>query len=144
MGSGGVKGRTIGQVAAELGIGVETIRFYERRGLIPQPPRSPGNYRHYGDDVVAMIRYIRLAQELGLSLKDVERLKDRLDGGPAFCATLRETARGRLETVAQRIVELQRLQAELEAFLARCAARDENAPCPILIELGRLEAAVHT
>lgn len=138
-----MKRRTIGQLASELGIGVETIRFYERRGLIPQPARSAGSYRHYGDDVAAMIRYIRLAQNLGLSLKDVERLKDQLDGGPAFCATLRETARRRLEAVAQEILELERLKTELGAFLTRCATRDQTLPCPILVELGRLEAAAH-
>jgi DNA-binding transcriptional MerR regulator len=137
-----MKRRTIGQLAAELGIGVETIRFYERRGLIPQPPRSAGSYRHYGDDVAAMIRYIRLAQDLGLSLKDVARLKDHLDGGPAFCATLRETAQSRLEAVTRQILELERLKAELAAFLDRCATRDRDLPCPILVELGRLEAAV--
>jgi MerR family mercuric resistance operon transcriptional regulator len=137
-----MKIRTIGQLASDLGIGVETIRYYERRGLIPQPPKAAG-YRHYGDDVAALIRYIRLAQTLGLSLKDVERLKGRLDDGPAFCATLRETARMRLETATAQIAELERLRSELRGFLDRCSARDSDLPCPILTELGRLETAVH-
>jgi MerR family mercuric resistance operon transcriptional regulator len=138
-----MKRRTIGQLATELGIGVETIRFYERRGLIPQPVRAGGGYRHYGDDVAAMIRYIRLAQGLGLSLKDVERLKGYLDGGSTFCNVLRETARIRLDAVAQDILRLNQLKADLTAFLTRCEERDQNAPCPILVELGRIEAAVH-
>ncbi len=135
--------RTIGRLAEQLGIGVETIRFYERRGLIPKPPRRAGSYRHYGDDVAAMIRYIRLAQELGLSLKDVERLRDHLDSGAGFCAALRETAQQRLATVARQIADLERLRTELHGFLDRCATRDQNLPCPILTELGRLETAVH-
>jgi DNA-binding transcriptional MerR regulator len=136
--------RTIGQLAAELGIGVETIRFYERRGLIPQPERSDGKYRHYGDDVAAMIRYIRLARDLGLSLSDIERVKDKLDGGPAFCAALRETARERLVAVTRQIAELEQLKIGLAAFLDRCETRDRADPCPILVELGRLESALHT
>jgi DNA-binding transcriptional MerR regulator len=139
-----MKRRTIGQLATELGIGVETIRFYERRGLIPQPVRVGGGYRHYGDDVAAMIRYIRLAQQLGLSLKDVERLKAYLDRGSTFCSVLRETARNRLDAVTQQILQLEQLKTDLSAFLYRCEERDQSVPCPILIELGRMEAAVHT
>ncbi len=135
--------RTIGQLAAELGIGVETIRFYERRGLIPQPARIGGRYRQYGDDVAAMIRYIRLAQALGLSLKDVERLKGYLDGGSAFCNVLRETARDRLEAVDQQILQLEQRKSDLTAFLTRCEERDQNLPCPILVELGRMEKVVY-
>jgi DNA-binding transcriptional MerR regulator len=139
-----MKRRTIGQLANELGIGVETIRFYQRRGLLPQPERVDGGYRHYDDQIASTIRYIRLARELGLSLRDIERVGEQLDGGPAFCATLRETARERLDAVNRQIAEFERLKAGLTAFLERCAARDQSTPCPVLVELGRLESAVHT
>ena len=132
--------RTIGRLAKEGGVSVETIRFYERKGLLDQP-RALDGYRHYDDGALATVRYIKIAQRLGFRLADILALRGRLNEGDGFCSAVRETARNRLETIAAEIAELSRLSIELEAFLARCAARPAERPCPILLELGALDMA---
>jgi len=137
--------RTIGKLAKETGVGVETIRFYERRGLLPKPRKPADGYRHYGDDAVAVVRYIRVAQDLGLSLRDIEALRRHLDTRKTFCSALRATVEGRLEKLQQEMTALITLKSELEGFLSRCRARPANLTCPILDELTTLGAAVpHT
>jgi MerR family mercuric resistance operon transcriptional regulator len=142
MTSDRAKRRTIGQLAADLGVSVETIRFYERRGLIDRPAKPADGFRHYGDDIAATIRYIRLAQDFGLTLKDVERLKGRLHGGPQFCETLRATVRERRDRITAEIAQLEHLRSELDAFLDRCSSRAPDLPCPIVRELQQLENVV--
>lgn len=129
--------RTIGMLAREAGVSVETIRFYERRGLIDQPP-SAGGYRHYDDRVLAVVRYIKLAQRLGLRLADLAALRKRLGQGDRFCAALREAALARLDQIAAERAELDRLESELRGFIQRCQDRDPAIPCPILVEIGAL------
>lgn len=132
--------RTIGKLAKETGVSVETIRFYERKGLIDQPRAAQG-YRHYDDEALASVRYIKIAQRLGFRLADILALRGRLDQGDGFCQAVRETARRRLKALVAEIAELERLSGELQSFLARCAERPPERPCPILIELGALDKA---
>ena len=132
--------RTIGKLAREAGVGVETIRFYERKGLIDQP-RAESGYRHYDDHALATVRYVKLAQRLGLSLADVLALRGRLSEGDGFCRALRDTARRRLAKIAGEMAELRRLEGELTGFLERCESRPSDRPCSILLELGALESA---
>ncbi len=87
--------RTIGKLAKEAGVGVETVRFYERKGLIDQPVTGEG-YRDYGDETLAAVRYIKIAQKMGFSLADVAKLRGKLREGPGFCEAVRATARRRL------------------------------------------------
>ena len=75
--------RTIGKLAKEAGVGVETVRFYERKGLIDQPLSRQG-YRDYGDETLAAVRYIKIAQKMGFSLADVAKLRGKLREGPGF------------------------------------------------------------
>lgn len=126
--------RTIGKLAAETGVTVETIRFYERKGLIDQP-------RAVNDQALATVRYVKIAQRLGLSLADVLALRGRLAEGDGFCRALRETARRRLGRIADKMAELRRLEGELTGFLERCEERPSDRPCSILLELGALDAA---
>ena len=130
--------RTIGRLAKEAGVGVETIRFYERRGLLEQPARPlEGGYRHYEDDAVRLLRYVRLAQTLGLTLKEIEQLLLRSrESQSNFCRAVRETIEIKLATARAELAALQTLEAELEAFLTSCAARSKDLPCPILAGLG--------
>lgn len=132
--------RTIGKLAKEAGVGVETVRFYERKGLIDQPLSRQG-YRDYGDETLAAVRYIKIAQKMGFSLADVAKLRGKLREGPGFCEAVRATARRRLEAIEGEIAELRRLQAELSAFLDRCGRRSPDAPCSILTELAALDQA---
>ncbi len=132
--------RTIGKLASEAGVSVETIRFYERKGLIDQP-RAAGAYRHYDDQTLATVRYVKIAQRLGLSLADILALRARLSEGDGFCRALRDTARRRLARIAGEMAELRRLEGELAGFLERCEKRLSDQPCSILLELGSLDVA---
>src|SRR5271165_6896420 len=132
--------RTIGMLAKEAGVGVETVRFYERKGLIDQP-RSAEGYRDYGDETLAAVRYIKIAQSMGFSLADVAKLRGKLGEGSGFCESVRATARRRLETIEDEIAELRRLQNDLTAFLDRCGRRAPEATCSILTELAALDDA---
>jgi DNA-binding transcriptional MerR regulator len=135
------KARTIGKLAREVGVGVETIRFYERRGLIVRPPKSEGP-RHYDDQTLAMLRYLRLAQTLGFSLKEIQSLQGRLADGQAFCKSLRGLVGEKLAALAREAEAMEKLKNELNAFLDRCQSRDPALPCPIVEELTRLGGAV--
>ena len=98
---------TIGKAAGEAGVGIETIRFYERKGLIAQPARpGTGGYRSYPRETIERIRFIRQAQELGFSLREVEELLSLNANPRADCTDVRERARGKLEEVHQKIAHL--------------------------------------
>jgi MerR family mercuric resistance operon transcriptional regulator len=142
-------GRTIGQLAKAAGVGVETVRYYERRGLLDRPKRpSTSGYRRYGEDALRLLRYIRLGQRLGLSLKDIEGLLARSRAADeSFCLAFRTTVATKLAKVREELNALQSLESELQACLTDCAHRERSLPCPILVGLGRrdvrLEEAVH-
>lgn len=135
------KRRTIGMLAKQAGVGIETVRFYERKGLIERP-RTGDGYRDYDDVALARLRYIKIAQRMGFSLADVARLGARLGDGPGFCEAVRETARKRLGRIAGEIAELRRLETELGDFLARCGRRPADQPCEILLELTRFDQLI--
>ena len=141
----GARYRTIGQLARETGVGVETIRYYERRGLLAQPARPANGYRHYEDEAVRLVRYVRLAQGLGLSLKDIERLLEHATAGQAtFCRAVREDIALKLLAVQAQIAALHVREAQLKRFLSDCAARSQDLPCPILAGLGPLQRRAHS
>jgi Hg(II)-responsive transcriptional regulator len=123
---------TIGQVATAAAVNIQTIRYYERRGLFPPPRRTAAGYRQYADDAVARLRFIKHAQELGFSLNEIQDLlKLRVRHGAACDAVERKT-RQKLEVVHQRIRDLQRMKRTLERLAAACAARRPTDDCPIL------------
>ena len=134
--------RTIGRIAKEAGVSVETIRFYERRGLIAQPSNAGGGYRHYDDQTLAMVRYIKVAQQLGLSLRDVEGITRSLSDPSTFCSAVRQSASNKLSEIVSQMGALVQMKKDLEGFLTRCASRNPELPCPILEELTKLSAAV--
>jgi MerR family mercuric resistance operon transcriptional regulator len=137
------KARTIGQLAKEVGVGVETIRFYERRGLIKQPRKTEGP-RHYDDRTVASLRYLRLAQRLGFTLKEIQTLQGRLTSKKMFCSSSRSMVEDKLVSLQREAETIAQLKQELTAFLMRCRSRDPNAACPIVEELADLDSAVVT
>ena len=126
-------GYTIGQLAHAAGVNVETIRYYQRRGLLAQPPRPARGPRRYPPQALARLRFIRQAQALGFSLAEIGRL---LDLDEAHCAEVRSVAEAHLRRVRERLAELQRLEAALAALVAHCADNADGAPCPILEILG--------
>jgi MerR family mercuric resistance operon transcriptional regulator len=124
---------TIGQLAAAAGVNVETIRYYQRRNLIPQPVRPPGGTRRYTEADAQRLRSIRRAQAMGFALSDIENLL-RLRSGRS-CHTTRELAAAKLEAVDERIGELRRLRRELANLVAECDRNSGKEECPIIERL---------
>ncbi len=123
---------TIGRVAENAGVGVETVRFYERKGLIAQPMRPEHGFRVYSDDAVRRLRFIRQAQELGFSLREIEDLLAlRTDPG-SDCADVRERAVTKLDDVESKIRQLRRIRGALKQVIAACPGRGALNGCSII------------
>lgn len=129
-----MKTMTIGALAKATGVHVETIRFYQRNGLLVQPKRPPTGVRRYGDDAAARVHFIKRAQDLGFTLAEVRELL-RLERG---CRDAHELASAKLATVDRRLADLSRMRKTLRALLARCEA-GESGRCPIIEALARPE-----
>lgn len=126
-------GLTIGRTAALAGVGVETIRFYERRGLIEQPPRPRnGGFRTYDRAVVDRIRFIRLAQELGFSLREIKDLLSLRADASADCADVRRRALTKREEVERKIANLLQIRAALDRLIATCPGSGALGGCTIM------------
>ena len=126
---------TVGALAGAAGVGRETVRFYERKGLIDEPPRTPAGYRRYPQDTVQRLRFIRRAQELGFTLGEIaDLLALRVDEVSA-CGTVEVRAREKLEQVETKIADLRRIGASLHRLVDKCQAREPTSDCPILEEL---------
>ncbi len=123
---------TIGKVAAAADVNIQTIRYYERRGLFAAPRRTPSGYRQYTEDAVSRLRFIRHAQELGFSLNEIRELLGLRVRHGAACDAVERKARQKIELVQQRIHDLQRMKRTLERLAASCAARRPTDDCPIL------------
>jgi len=127
-----MKSLTIGKVANLTGIGVETIRFYEKRGLIDAPPRTESGYRQYPKSTVARVRFIRHAKELGFTLREIRELMSiRLDPS-VRCEDVRQIAQGKLADINERIQSLGRMRDTLENLVEACSIRSATSECPIL------------
>jgi MerR family copper efflux transcriptional regulator len=123
---------TIGKLASAAGVGVETVRFYQRQGLMPQPPRSGGGFRRYDEDAVERLRFIRHAQDLGFSLKEVGELLDLQDDPTRTRLEVRQIIDHKLADLDLRIAELRRMQAALLAMRGTCHGDGSTADCAIL------------
>ena len=133
----------IGALAAAGDVGVETVRFYERKGLLPEPPRAPSGYRQYPTDAVERLRFIRRAQTLGFSLGEIaDLLALRVDEDGA-CERVEARAREKLANVADKMEELRRIGTALERLVSACQAREPTNDCPILEELEERDGRGH-
>ncbi|GAB4262883.1 MAG: Hg(II)-responsive transcriptional regulator [Deferrisomatales bacterium] len=125
-------GLTIGQLAAAAGVGVETIRFYERKGLIQQPEKPMFGFRAYPPEAAARIRFIRRAKELGFTLKEIaELLELRVDPG-SNCAEVRARALAKMADMDRKIQALHKMRAALARLAAACRGEGPTSQCPIL------------
>ena len=124
---------TIGALAAAAGVGVETIRYYQRKGLLPEPARPHGSVRRYGPADVARVRFVKSAQRTGFSLDEIAQLLQLEDG--AQCAQARTIAAHRLLDVRRRIADLQRIEAALAELVGRCAEGRGRVACPLIASL---------
>ena len=132
---------TIGRAARRAGVGVETVRFYERRGLIAQPPKpATSGFRTYSDETVARIRFIRQAQELGFSLREIDELLGLRADPAADAVDVRNRAAAKLAQVEEKIHQLERIRGALEALIAACPGQGELGHCSIMEALGRRRA----
>jgi MerR family mercuric resistance operon transcriptional regulator len=127
-----MKPLTIGQVARRAEVGVETVRFYERQGLLEEPARKESGYRQYTRDVVARLRFIRRAKELGFTLKEIaDLLALRLDPDTS-CGEVRGRAKAKINDIEAKIRDLQRMRQALDKLVASCRGRGPIRACPIL------------
>lgn len=130
---------TIGKVAGKAGVGVETVRFYERRGLIERPRRPlDAGFRVYPEEAVRRIRFIRQAQELGFSLREIAELLSLRADPSTDCADVREHAQEKLRGVESKIARLERIRDALRELIAACPAKGALRACSIM---GALEGA---
>jgi MerR family copper efflux transcriptional regulator len=132
-------GLTIGAVAAQARVHIETLRYYERRGLIERPPRSVSNYRLYPEDAVRRVRFIKRAQELGFSLKDIKALLSLRAAPEAECGEIRTHAEAKIKDIDEKIGSLMAMQRALSNLVAECSGQGPLTECPILESLGTKE-----
>lgn len=127
-----MKEMTIGVLARSAGVNIETIRYYQRRGLIGTPRKPPGGVRRYAADTLAQLRFIKRAQQLGFSLREIG---DLLELGSGACAETRVLAEARLMDIEKRLHDLQAMRRTLARLILSCRAGRE-ATCPIVESLG--------
>jgi len=122
---------SIGQLANAAGVGVDTVRFYERAGLLRTPARSASGYRRYAEADVARLRFIRRGKALGFSLDEIAELL-RLNDGHGRRGAVRELAARRLAETEQKLRELSAIKSALTALVQRCHGEGDLAGCPII------------
>jgi MerR family mercuric resistance operon transcriptional regulator len=123
---------TIGHIARSAGVGIETVRYYQRRGLVSLPPKRARGFRYYTPATASRVRFIKRAQALGMSLKEVQRLL-KLDAKGA-CTENRSLAAAKLALVEKKLLDLAKLRDVLQGLVAACD-QPHGASCPIIEQL---------
>ncbi len=129
----------IGEVAAQAGVNIQTLRFYERRGLLRKPSRRPSGYREYPPDTVRLVRFIKRAQELGFTLAEVGELLWLREDQNANCSDVRATAKAKIENIDQKIQSLSAVRYALQILVKSCTRDGSTRECPILESLDNFE-----
>ena len=124
---------TIGALAKAAGMGVETIRYYQRRGLVAEPEKPYGSIRHYDDQALARLQFIRTAQWLGFSLDEIGGLLTLQDG--THCDEARVLGEQKLASVRAKISSLRRIERALDGLVQECCAQRGNVECPLITSL---------
>lgn len=124
---------TIGVLAEAAGVNVETIRFYQRKGLMPEPDRPQGGFRRYGQPHLARVRFVKSAQRLGFSLDEIADLLKLEDG--SHCTEAREQAERKLVNVRARLADLRRIEVALQGLVKRCGTANGQVQCPLIAAL---------
>jgi MerR family mercuric resistance operon transcriptional regulator len=127
---------TRGALAGRTGCHLETIRYYEQSGLMPNPPRSPSGHRVYSDEHVRRLQFILRGRELGFTIEELRKLLGLVDRRKVTCGEIRAAALAHLDDVRRKIADLRRMERTLAETAARC--RGGNVPdCPIIETLSR-------
>ncbi|NIR30897.1 MAG: helix-turn-helix domain-containing protein [Gammaproteobacteria bacterium] len=126
------KGRfSIGALSGRSGVNVETIRYYERTGLLPNPPRTEGGHRLYGVEQLKRLAFIRRSRELGFSIEEIRALLDLVDSGDYACGQVKSMTDRHLESVRSKMADLRKLEKTLANVSAQCAG-GAVPECPII------------
>jgi len=124
---------TIGAFAQAAGVSIETIRFYQRKGLLCEPDRPLGSIRRYGEHDVARVRFVKSAQQLGFSLDEILELLRLQDG--THCNEARALAESKLTDVRQKLADLTRMESALASLVRQCGAVTGQVACPLIAAL---------
>lgn len=125
------KPRTIGRLAKEAGVNVETIRFYERRGLLRKPKMPANGWRIYEESAVWVVHYIKLARQLGFTLKEIKKVMGNLGRGRSFCLSVQQAYQDKIRMISEKITQLIAARRELNKTLIECRKRSLTGDCPI-------------
>lgn len=133
----------IGTVARECGVSIDTIRYYEREGLLPPPRRRPSGYREYDDGTIKRLRFIRHAKELGFTLDDIRELLSLSSDREQGVKGVKQRAEVRLAMVDERMAQLRRMRKGLKQLIANCPGHGPLEECPILRALSAPDTEKH-
>ncbi|RMH00813.1 MAG: heavy metal-responsive transcriptional regulator [Planctomycetota bacterium] len=122
----------IGQLARRAGVSVQTVRYYERRGLLPEPPRTASRYRVYPEEALTRLRFIRRAKELGFTLTETEELLSLRAEPGASCAEVLARANEKIARIERKIADLEAMRQALLALADQCRGNATPTRCPIL------------
>lgn len=132
-------GLRTGELAQRARVNIQTLRYYERRGLLPKPPRRPSGYRIYPVQTVERVCFIKRAQELGFSLREIKQLLTLQDRAWASCDEVCELTQRKIEEIAAKIRDLRKIQRALRQLLQQCPRTLTVANCPIIISLNKTQ-----
>ena len=127
-----MKAMKIGEVAKLSEVGIETIRYYERQGLLAEPKRRPSGYRQYDESVVSRLQFIRRAKELGFTLAEIKELVGLWYDTETRCEHVRERAERKVEDIEAKIRSLQKMKRSLKKLITGCQANDSIGDCPLM------------
>ena len=127
-----MNGLTIGRLAKQVGLGIETVRFYERQGLIDPPPRTDSNYRIYPEEEVGRLKFIKRAKDLGFTLKEIKDLLELQHDPHATKADIKKRTMEKIENIRKKVRDLARIQEALEHLAETCDGHGPVSECPIL------------
>jgi DNA-binding transcriptional MerR regulator len=129
----------IGDVAAKAGVNIQTLRFYERQGILPTPKRTRSGYRQYSEETVRLVIFIKRAQELGFTLKEARELLKLRDPGPKRRDLARSAAQAKVRDIDEKVRDLEAMRAALMSLVTTCDC-STSPNCPILEALEKKEA----
>ncbi|MGH7691551.1 MAG: MerR family transcriptional regulator [Candidatus Dormibacteria bacterium] len=124
------------EAAAAAGVNVQTLRYYERRGLLPEPARRPSGYRAYDPDAVRTVRFVKRAQHLGFTLGEIDVLLDLAAGGPDSCDAVRALATEKVTQLDEKILSLAAMRESLAKLVESCQLPRSERSCPLLDAVG--------
>lgn len=127
-----MEGLKVGEVAKLAGVNLQTVHYYERRGLLPRPPRTGSNYRTYPEDAVRRVQFIKRTQELGFTLKEIMELLSLRAAPRTQCADVRDRAEAKVRDIDDKVQALRAMRKALSKLIGECSGEGPVTHCPIL------------